>query len=87
MGELTRVDPIESLADNVAPLAGTGPAFGRHVPRTTGIRPTSGTAAAADEDILLRLAVGLAVVAGEAAAVASQTRGEADDPPAVEPAR
>jgi hypothetical protein len=39
-----------------------------------------------DEDVLLRLALWLADVAADAAAVASQARREADDPPVGEPA-
>jgi hypothetical protein len=49
-------------------------------------RPASGPRAATGEAVMLRLALWLADVAADAATVASQTRGEADDPPVGEPA-
>ena len=70
-----------------------GPIYALSLPRggvapdLASSRPEDTPATATEEEVLARLALWLADVAADAAAVASQTRGEADEPPVGEPAR
>ena len=79
--------PIQALLPiRIGPIYALSLPRGGVAPDLASSRPEDTPATATGEAVMLRLALWLADVAADAATVASQTRGEADDPPVGEPA-